>query len=370
MRILHLIHSEGVYGAELILLYLAREQQLRGHQVTVGSMRDPGTPPTPFETLAAAYGVSVAPLRIAARPTPQVRGQLLRCARDVQAQVLHSHGYKANILLGLVPGGARPPAVTTLHGWTTSQGFSRLRLYEWLDRQAIGRLEAVVVVARSMLELPALRALAPAKRHLIENGIPPRATRLADLAAQSVPAPPAALLEFVRRAPTLLAIGRLSAEKNFAQLIEAFGRARSQGGAAHQLLIMGAGPEREALARQIGALGLTSSIQLGGYLAGADRLLGQAAGFVMSSLTEGMPLVLLEALQWHVPILATSVGAIPDLLEGGAGRLVPPGDLVALTTGLAQLMQTRVPETVGAAEARYSSARMAQRYLDLYEAIT
>jgi len=65
MQILHLIHTEGVYGAEQILLYLPREQQQRGHQATPGSMRDPGTPQTPFETLSATYGVRVAPLRIA-----------------------------------------------------------------------------------------------------------------------------------------------------------------------------------------------------------------------------------------------------------------------------------------------------------------
>src|SRR5579863_2676896 len=370
MRILHLIHSEGVYGAELILLYLAREQQQRGHQVTLGSMRDPGTPQTPFEALAASYGVNVVPLRIAPRPTPRVRGALLSCARDLQAQLLHSHGYKANILLGLVPGGARPPAVATLHGWTTSRGLSRLRLYEWLDARALGRLEAAVVVARSMLELPALRALPPSKRHLIENGIPPRATRLADLAAQGVPAPPAALLDFMQRAPTLLAIGRLSAEKNFAQLIEAFARARPQGGNTHQLLIIGEGAQREALARQIETTGLAPAVKLGGYLAGADRLLAQAAGFVMSSLTEGLPLVLLEALQWQVPILATSVGAIPDLLRGGAGQLLPAGDLDALTGGLARLMQAPAAAAAGEPDARYSSARMAREYLDLYERIT
>ena len=68
---------------------------------------------------------------------------------------------------------------------------------------------------------------------------------------------------------------------------------------------------------------------------GADRLLAAAAGFVMSSLTEGLPLVLLEAMQWRVPILATAVGAIPELLEGGrCGRLVAPNDLAALTHGL------------------------------------
>ena len=370
MRILHLIHSEGVYGAELILLYLAREQQQRGHQVTVGSMRDPGTPQTPFEQLAATYGVSIVPLRIAPRPTPRVRGALLSCARDLQAQVLHSHGYKANILLGLVPGAARPPAVTTLHGWTSSRGFSRLRLYELLDRRAIGRLEAAVVVARSMLRLPALQALPPPRRHLIENGIPPRATRLADLVVQGVPAPPAALLQFMQRAPTLLAIGRLSAEKNFSQLIAAFAQARSQGGGAPQLLIIGEGPERAALARQIDALGLAPSVQLGGYLAGADRLLGEARGFVMSSLTEGMPLVLMEALQWRVPILATSVGAIPELLRGGAGQLVPPADLGALTAGLVGLLQASAPPGAAPADGHYSSARMAQEYLDLYETIT
>ena len=370
MRILHLIHSEGVYGAELILLYLAREQQQRGHEVSVGSMRDPGTPQTPFEALAGTYGVSVTPLRIAPRPTPGVRGALLRCARDLRAQVLHSHGYKANILLGLVPGGARPPAVTTLHGWTTSEGFSRLRLYELLDRYAIGRLEAAVVVARSMLELPALRALPAARRHLIENGIPPRATRLADLEAQGVPALPVELTQFMARAPTLLAIGRLSPEKNFTQLIEAFSRARAQSGVAQQLLIVGEGPERAALARQIEASGLSQSVRLGGYLAGADRLLAGAAGFVMSSLTEGMPLVLMEALQWRVPILATSVGAIPELLQSGAGQLVPPRNLAALTGGLASLMHPQRAPPVAQADARYSSARMAEDYLSLYETIT
>jgi glycosyltransferase involved in cell wall biosynthesis len=370
MRILHLIHSEGVYGAELILLYLAREQQQRGHQVTIASMRDPGTPQTQFEALAATYGVNVMPLRIAPRPTPQVRGALLGCARDLQAQLLHSHGYKANILLGLVPGGARPPVVTTLHGWTTSAGFSRLRLYELLDRSAIGRLEAVVVVARSMLQLPALRAVRATRRHLIENGIPARATRLADLAAQGVPAPPATLLEFMQRAPTLLTIGRLSPEKNFAQLIEAFARARARAGTAHQLLIMGEGGEHEALLRQINAAGVRESVRLGGYLAGADRLLAHAAGFVMSSLTEGMPLVLMEALQWPVPILATAVGAVPELLSSGAGSLVPAGNLEALTAGLAALMRAPAAAPALQADARHASSRMAQEYLSLYETIT
>jgi glycosyltransferase involved in cell wall biosynthesis len=374
MRILHLVHSEGVYGAELILLYLAREQQQHGHEVAVGSMRDPGTPQTEFEQLAAAWGVPVVPIRIAPRPTPGVIRALLGHVRAFRAEVLHSHGYKANILLGLLPRGVRPPMLATLHGWTSTPGLSALRLYEYLDRWAIGRLDALVVVTSGMLDLPALRTIAAAKKYVIENGIPARALRLADLKAGAAPALPRELSNFVQRRPTLIAIGRLSAEKGFALLIDAFARARVETGGLHQLLIVGEGPLRVDLARQIAALKLEDSVLLPGYVAGADRLLETAAGFVLSSSTEAMPLAVLEALQWPAPILATAVGAIPELLQQGeAGQLVPPDNLQALTEGLATLMSARAGAPVGAAAAqahRYSSARMAEQYLRVYESIT
>ena len=93
---------------------------------------------------------------------------------------------------------------------------------------------------------------------------------------------------------------------------------------------------------------------------------------------EGMPLVLLEAMQWRVPILATSVGAIPELLdEGRRGRLTPPNDLAALTLGLQGMMSTgegAADRDVAAAHAavsqHYSSARMADEYFSAYGAIT
>ena len=160
MRILHLIHSEGVYGAESILLYLAREQQQRGHEPFIGSIRDPGTAETPFEALARARGLVVVPIRIAPRPTPGVVGSLLRTVRALAPDVLHSHGYKANILLGPIPRRRRGAMLATLHGWTNTRRFSRMWLYEHLDRLALRRLDAVVVVARHMLALRALQGVA------------------------------------------------------------------------------------------------------------------------------------------------------------------------------------------------------------------
>jgi glycosyltransferase involved in cell wall biosynthesis len=158
------------------------------------------------------------------------------------------------------------------------------------------------------------------------------------------------------------------------QLLEAFARARAPANSQHQLLIVGSGPQRESLVSRISALGLNDAVRLGGYVEAADRLLEHAAGFVMSSLTEGMPLVLLEAMQWRVPILATAVGAIPELLEEGRlGRLIAPCDPAALAAGLHNLMsEDAKPKDGAGAHAvwqRYSSQRMADEYFSAYGAI-
>jgi len=374
MRILHLIHSEGVYGAERVLLYLAREQQQRGHEPFIGSIRDPGTAQTPFEALTTSWGLPVVPVRVAPRPTPGVVGVLLRTVRELAPDVLHSHGYKANILLGPLSRRQRGPMLATLHGQTNLRMFSRMWLYERLDRLALRRLDAVVVVARHMLKLRALQGVAPARVHVIENGIPTLTARLGDMSAYGVTALPKALVEFTTRRPTLMAIARLSPEKGLMQLLEAFARARALANSQHQLLIVGSGPLRASLVSRISALGLNDAVCLGGYVEGADRLLEHAAGFVMSSLTEGMPLVLLEAMQWRVPILATAVGAIPELLEDGRlGRLIAPCDPVALADGLRSLMsEDAKPEDIAGAHAvwqRYSSQRMADQYFSAYGAI-
>jgi glycosyltransferase involved in cell wall biosynthesis len=266
--------------------------------------------------------------------------------------------------------------LTTLHGWTGAGRLSAMRLYEQLDHWSLRRIDAVVAVSGSMRKLPALERLAASRLRVIENGIPPLEVRMADLAASHAPPVPAAVTAFMRRRPTLLAIGRLSHEKAFGLLLESFAQARAQSGPGRQLLIAGEGPERERLASRISVLGLQEDVYLAGYLEGADRLLKDAAGFVMSSLTEGLPLVLLEAMQWRVPILATAVGAIPQLLgDGSRGQLVAPGDAPALAAGLRNMMASEEPQAAGVALAsaavsqHYTSARMAAQYLAAYAEI-
>ncbi len=372
MRILHLIHSEGVYGAELILVYLAREMQRLGHEVVVGSMRDPGTPTTDFEKFAMSAGLAVEEIRIPPRPTPQVVRGLLALRRRLGADLVHSHGYKANILLGLVPRRWRGPMLTTAHGWTDPPKFTLLWLYQVLDRLSLRMLDRVVVVAPHMRSIAAVRGLPPRRCVVIENGIPSREERLADQQRRGIGALPVTLLEFVRRRPTLVAIGRLSQEKGFNLLLDAF--AEAAGAREFQLVIVGEGPERQRLEAQVARLGLRDRVLLPGYVEGPDRVLAHARGFVMSSFTEGMPLALLEAMQWQVPIVATSVGAIPHILGQGAhGALVPARDVGALRDALVALMGDDTGIASRAASAalsvgeKFSSARMACEYLALYQ---
>jgi glycosyltransferase involved in cell wall biosynthesis len=162
-----------------------------------------------------------------------------------------------------------------------------------------------------------------------------------------------------------LAVGRLVPQKNFALLINAFAQ-------THQtydlLTILGEGPARPALERQISALGLVGRVELPGHVSNFDLWLAGGTAFVLSSDYEGVPAVIIEALAAGIPIIATDCSAsMGELLGGGRyGTLVPPGSLAELTR--AMLAVTDRPHDVTGARqmaARFSVDCAAEGYLRL-----
>ena len=144
-----------------------------------------------------------------------------------------------------------------------------------------------------------------------------------------------------RTTPVLLCPARLAPIKGHRELLEAAARLVARG-VRFELWLAGEGPERAAIERRIDERGLGERVRLLGTVPHAE-LLGmyrdrRADCVVLPSLHEGLSVALVEAMAYGVPVVATAVGGVPELLEKGAGVLVPPGDADALTEALARVL--------------------------------
>lgn len=138
----------------------------------------------------------------------------------------------------------------------------------------------------------------------------------------------------------LLFVGRLAAVKGVPMLLEALRDLSGDHPALH-LTLVGDGPERAALERRAREMGLTSRITFAGYRSQAEvaALLREATALVLPSFAEGVPVVLMEAMAARVPVVATRIAGVPELVEDGvSGLLVPPGDAHALRIALGRCL--------------------------------
>ncbi len=141
--------------------------------------------------------------------------------------------------------------------------------------------------------------------------------------------------------PTLVAAGRLHAEKDFALLLRAFARAEKQCPAL-RLIVLGEGPERRRLEQLSRTLGIERTVLLPGHVDNPYAFMSRASAFVLSSIYEGLPTVLIEALACGAPVISTDCPSGPaEILENGRfGRLVPVGDEEALAAAILLTLDT------------------------------
>jgi glycosyltransferase involved in cell wall biosynthesis len=304
-------------------------------------------------------------------PNPRGTGSLVKLARQERADILHTHGYKGDILLGFLPARRRPaPLVATVHGYTDVSWFDRVALYNRLDRIALRRADRVVLVHQGMAERPGLNRLNDPKWSVIENGIAP-AVNDADAAFASA-LDTSLLARCAGHRPVIGAIGRLSREKGFDILLHAC-RDVLREQPSGLLVILGEGPERAALERTAADLGIGDRVVMPGYRENARGYLRLFDVFVLPSYSEGLPVTVLEAMQAGTPIVASRVGGVPAVLdEGKGGILTNPGDPDDVRKAIAQALQ-RDDRTAGMValarervQARYTSAAMTRRYVELY----
>jgi len=167
----------------------------------------------------------------------------------------------------------------------------------------------------------------------------------------------------------VLGVGRFSAPKDFPTVVKAFALLRKKRDL--RLTILGEGTERSSLERLVADLGLTQHVSLPGFAQNPFGYLDKAAVFVFSSLWEGLPTVLVEALALGVPIVATDCDCGPrEILQGGRyGRLVPVGDAEAMARALDETLSQPRPEVSEDYLRQFTLEAVVDKYLQLFEEI-
>ena len=162
--------------------------------------------------------------------------------------------------------------------------------------------------------------------------------------------------------PLVIAVGRLTHEKGFDKLIEAFSKVRASQPA--RLIILGEGPDRRALEGLVESFDLTEDVQMPGHLKNPLPLLKRASAYVLSSRFEGLPTVLIEALYAGVPIVATDCPSGPSeiLANGEHGLLTPVDEVTSLAAGIEQALTGGVPVPGPSSWRPFEGDRVAAEY--------
>jgi glycosyltransferase involved in cell wall biosynthesis len=286
--------------------------------------------------------------------------------RSTRPAVLHAHDYKTNLLAVLLARRFGIPVMTTMHGYVSRGG--RLDVYYRVDRWARRRMDRVVAVSEDLLE-HAMRVGVPASRcALVENAID-----VEQFARRETVAAAKQRLGLATERLLVGAVGRLTDEKGFDRLVGAFDRLLT-GGCDAELVILGEGPRRRDLESVIARLGRNDRIRLVGHQTGVVDWYQAMDAFALSSLREGTPNVLLEAMALEVPVVATRIAGVPRMIDHGVnGLLVEPDDVeglhgalrgLASDVSLRQRLAKMGRETI---EARYTFSARMQKIRAIYD---
>lgn len=358
LGIAHLIECDGPGGAERMIAALAREQRAAGARVVVVV---PSEGEGWLEAQLDGADVAVEHYRLE-RPLSRAAVRHLAALFSRHGvRVAHCHEFAMAVHGAWAARRAGIPHVATMHGGRYYADRWRRRLA--LRTSAGGRGRLVAVSTDLARRLARDLWLPPARVTVIPNGIQAARVHRFTLRAE---------LGLVAGDRLALSVGNLYPVKGHRYAVEALARIADRHPELH-LAIAGRGELREPLLALARSLGVGGRVHLLGLREDVPDLLAASDLFLMPSLSEGLPLALLEAMAAGCPVVASAVGEIPGVLEhGAAGTIVPPGDAAALARALdALLTSPRLARSVAArAEERvradYGIARMAERYTALY----
>ena len=363
IRVAVVIDSLKVGGAQRLIAAYAASAAAHGLDPVIITLREGGAPFI-LESIRTA-GVRVIPLPSPSLFNLQRWQKLVELLKEERVDLVQTHLIYSNILGALAAHRADIPVIATLHS-TTVRGDWKSRILKRMEnyclRSYATRILAVgKVVADFNQENYGDRTI-----DVIPNGIPrPNLPEFPDR-------------ERLRKeimgnhsGSLIITVGRFSRAKGYEDMIDAF-HMLSQRAQQPKLLMVGAGSHVESIREQIGNLNLNQSVILAGEREDVHQLLALSDVYASSSHREGLPLAVLEAMMVGLPVVATSVGDIPNVVTKETGVVVPPHRPELLAAALEDLLQN--PEkrhAMGKAAHRramdeYSVDAWMRRHLDLY----
>ena len=361
-HVVHMIGSLHTGGTEraLVNFLLAADRRDFRYTVICFGFRGEQVP------ILEAAGIPVRVMRIRHRHLLFSIPRLARWLRREKVDVLHTHMYWAG-LWGRIAGrlAGVPVMMTTEHGPDLWKGRQHVLVDRWLTRWTSRH----IAVARDGLEIRVRRERVRLDRIvLVPNGVAiPAEYRDRQRAAQ-------VRQEFglAPKTPVIGSVGRFVPEKGYVHMLDALKLARAEVPDLRWLAI-GDGILRPEMAARAVAMGLDGAVIWTGLRPDIEQLLEAMDLWVMSSISEGLPVALLEAMAAGCPIVATRIGGIPDAVsDGHEAVLVPSADPVALAGAIVELI--RDPERANAlgeaararAMAQYSIKSVVRRVEEIY----
>ncbi len=330
MKILHLISSSGFFGAEAVVLNLLSKIKEEGQTGHLVCLKNAGRPDPELFVRAREEEIPASVISCKTKFDLAAIRKLQDYISDNKIEIIHAHGYKSDLYGLIVSRALKIPLVSTLHGWTGENG--KVRIYGLIDRCIIKCAHHIVSVSPAISEELERLNINNSRISFIPNGVdvdyycPPR--RRKNLRSHL----------YLRKKFVIGVVGRLSVEKGHRYLIDALKEVKKNTPDI-QVLIIGDGPLKGKLQDRVHALGLSDSVIFTGFQDNMPSLYKDMDIFVLPSLTEGVPMALLEAMSLELPVVATRVGGVPFVLGDAEGILVDAGKSKELADAIVSLVR-------------------------------
>lgn len=357
MTVLQVISSAGFYGAESMVRNLSKSLAGLGWQTVLASFVNSRRPNTQLAEMLHEQGIPVELISCNGRFDRRAARQLRECTRRTQADVVHSHGYKADIYSYFATRGLGIPLVATCHNWTNQN--TAVTLYGKIDRLILSRFQKVVAVSNAVAEVLS-KCVNRDKVACISNGVP------VELFGEPEPSK--------KDWCTVGMVGRLTAQKGFGDVLLNLPEILARYPLT-KFVIFGDGEQAVALQKLVRVFGAEASVRFAGHCSDTKKIFAEMDILVLPSYVEGMPMVILEALAAGKAVAASRVGATPDLLGNERGLLFDPGDRPAIAEAICRLIgDPDLRQRIGCAgrslvKQCYSDDVMAKSYAELYSEI-